>query len=131
MATRALGLLAGGTLLGALLALIAAPTISTQVDRREAQSAFRSLRTPDGWALKDSPVEHVLADGGVLISAVYDAALDATPSSRFLALETADGWQLVGGTPDGSTVLLRRGDLSLSLTPLPEHGVRLELARYR
>ncbi len=129
--TRALVLLAVGVVFAAAVAVVAQPQISALIGRWEVESAFRSLRVPDGWSMKDAPVEHVLSDGGVLMSAVYDAPLDATPSSRFLALESADGWEVIGGTPDGSAVLLRRGDLSLSLATLPEHSVRLELARYR
>jgi len=123
--------LLAAVVLAAAGAVIAEPHVSALIGRWEVESAFNSLRIPDGWSTRDTPVTHVLSGGSVVLSAVYDAPLDATPSSRFLALESADGWQVIGGSPDGSTVMLRRGDLTLSLATLAEHSVRLELARYR
>lgn len=131
VSARALAPFAVAIVLAAAVAVIAQPQISALVGHWEVESAFRSLRIPDGWSVKDAPVERMLSDGSVLMTAVYVAPLDATPSTRFVALESVDGWQVIGGAPDGSTVLLRRGDLSLSLATLPEHKVRLELARYR
>jgi hypothetical protein len=131
VSARVFVLLAAGVVLAAALAVIAQPHISALIGRWEVQSALNSLRIPNGWTMTDAPVEHVLADGGVLLSIAYSAPLDASPSARFVERESADGWQVFGGAPDGSTVLLRRGDLSLALATLSDHLVRVEIARYR
>lgn len=112
-------------------AAVAQPHVSALIGRWEVESTFNSLRIPEDWSIRDAPVTHELSGGSVLLSAVYDTPLDATPSARFLALQSSEGWEVVGGSPDGSTVMLRRGDLSLSLATLVEHSVRLEVARYR
>jgi hypothetical protein len=119
----------------ALVAIVAAvflqPVISGVVGRWEVQRAYDDLRVPATWTLADPPVMHATERGGVLLSAVYRVQSSAQPGSELADTARAQGWRVVGGAPDLSTVILQRDELMLSAASLPERKVRLEVARYR
>jgi hypothetical protein len=81
--------------------------------------------------LADQPVLHATERGGVLLSAGYRVKADAQPASELANVAQEQGWHVVGGAPDFSTVIMQRGDLMLAAATLPESQVRIEVARYR
>ncbi len=96
----------------------------------DSDSTYHALPIPSTWIRQGEPVLRTVEHGGVLLTIGF-ATEDPNPLAKLAANCQSEGWIAVGGAPDGSTVLLTKGGLTLGAAVLPGGIVRVDLGRLR